>query len=42
MAMKSVPHESPLHYLSSRYDFGFQFVEIFVIEKRLKTAYTLQ
>ncbi len=26
---------SPLHYLSSRSDFGFEFAEIFVIEKRL-------
>ncbi len=25
----------PLHYLSSRSAFGFEFVEIFVIEKRL-------
>jgi hypothetical protein len=25
----------PLRYLSSRSDFGFEFVEIFVIEKRL-------
>jgi hypothetical protein len=25
----------PLHYLSSRFDFGFEFAEIFVIEKRL-------
>ncbi len=25
----------PLHYLSSRSDFGFEFVEIFLIEKRL-------
>jgi hypothetical protein len=25
----------PLHYLSSRYDFGFEFAEIFVIEKLL-------
>jgi len=25
----------PLHYVSSRSDFGFEFVEIFVIEKRL-------
>jgi hypothetical protein len=25
----------PLHYLSSRSDFGFEFAEIFVIEKRL-------
>jgi hypothetical protein len=24
----------PLHYLSSRSDFGFKFAEIFVIEKR--------
>jgi hypothetical protein len=27
----------PLHYLSSRFDFGFEFAEIFVIEKRLPT-----
>ncbi len=26
---------SPLHYVSSRSDFGFEFAEIFVIEKRL-------
>jgi hypothetical protein len=26
---------SPLHYLSSRSDFAFEFAEIFVIEKRL-------
>jgi len=26
---------SPLHYLSSRSDFGFEFSEIFVFEKRL-------
>jgi len=26
---------SPLHYLSSCSDFGFEFAEIFVIEKRL-------
>jgi hypothetical protein len=26
---------SPLHYLSSRSVFGFEFAEIFVIEKRL-------
>ncbi len=26
---------SPLHYLSSRSDFGFKFAEIFVFEKRL-------
>ncbi len=25
----------PLHYLSSRSDFGFEFAEIYVIEKRL-------
>ncbi len=25
----------PLHYLSSRSNFGFEFAEIFVIEKRL-------
>ncbi len=25
----------PLHYLSSRSDFGFEFAEILVIEKRL-------
>ncbi len=25
----------PLHYVSSRTDFGFEFTEIFVIEKRL-------
>jgi hypothetical protein len=25
----------PLHYLSSRSDFGFEFAEIFVIEKRI-------
>ncbi len=28
-------HLDPLHYLSSRSDFGFEFAEIFVIEKRL-------
>ena len=26
---------SPLHYLSSRSDFGFEFADIFVFEKRL-------
>ncbi len=26
---------SPLHYLSSRSDFGFEFAEIFIFEKRL-------
>jgi hypothetical protein len=31
---KYVPPES-LKYLSSRSDFGFEFAEIFVIEKRL-------
>jgi hypothetical protein len=25
----------PLHYISSRSDFGFKFAEIFIIEKRL-------
>jgi hypothetical protein len=25
----------PLHYISSRSDFGFEFAEIFVIKKRL-------
>jgi hypothetical protein len=25
----------PLHYLLSRSDFGFEFAEIFIIEKRL-------
>ena len=25
----------PLHYISSRLDFGFEFAEIFVFEKRL-------
>jgi len=25
----------PSHYLSSRSDFGFEFAEIFIIEKRL-------
>jgi hypothetical protein len=28
----------PLHYVSSRSDFGFEFVEIFVIEKRLPNS----
>jgi hypothetical protein len=27
--------KDPLHYHSSRSDFGFEFAEIFVIEKRL-------
>ncbi len=27
----------PLHYLSSRSDFGFEFAEIFVIEKQIQT-----
>jgi hypothetical protein len=26
---------NPLHYLSSPSDFGFEFAEIFIIEKRL-------
>jgi hypothetical protein len=29
---------SPLHYLSSRSDFGFEFTEIFIIEKRLSDS----
>ncbi len=29
---------SPLHYLSGRSDFGFEFAEIFVFEKRLPAA----
>ncbi len=29
---------TPLHYLSSRSDFGFEFVEIFVIKKRLSES----
>ncbi len=29
----------PLHYLSSRSDFGFEFAEIFVIEKGLPDSY---
>ncbi len=28
----------PLHYLSNRSDFGFKFVEIFIIEKRLSKS----
>jgi hypothetical protein len=28
----------PLHYISSRSDFGFEFAEIFVLEKRLRTS----
>jgi hypothetical protein len=28
----------PLHYLSSRSDFGFEFAEIFVIAKRLSDS----
>jgi hypothetical protein len=31
---KSLP-ESPLHYLSSCYDFGFEIAEIFIVKKRL-------
>jgi hypothetical protein len=30
----------PLHYLASRSDFGFEFAEIFVIEKRLPDSAT--
>jgi hypothetical protein len=32
----------PFHYLSSRSDFGFEFTEIFVIEKRLPELATLR
>jgi hypothetical protein len=28
----------PLHYVSSRSDFGFEFAEIFVIEKRVPVS----
>ena len=28
----------PLHYISSRSDFGFEFAEIFVFEKRLPVS----
>ena len=28
----------PLHYISSRSDFGFEFAEIFVFEKRLTVS----
>jgi hypothetical protein len=31
----------PLHYFSSRSDFGFEFAEIFVIEKRLPDSPSL-
>ena len=27
-----------LHYISSRFDFGFEFAEIFVFEKRLPVS----
>ncbi len=30
--------KSPLHYLSSRSDFGFEFAEIFILEKRLPNS----
>jgi hypothetical protein len=30
----------PLHYISSRSDFGFEFAEIFVIEKQLANSLT--
>ncbi len=30
----------PLHYIASRSDFGFEFAEIFVIEKRLPESFT--
>jgi hypothetical protein len=29
---------SPLHYLSSRSDFGFEFAEIFILEKLLPNS----
>jgi hypothetical protein len=29
---------SPLHYLSGRSDFGFEFAEIFLFEKRLPAS----
>jgi hypothetical protein len=32
----------PFHYLSSRSDFGFEFAEIFVIEKRLTDSTSLR
>ncbi len=28
----------PLHYISSRSDFGFEFTEIFLLEKRLPVS----
>jgi hypothetical protein len=31
-----------LHYISSRSDFGFEFADIFVIEKRLAELGSLQ
>ncbi len=31
---------SPLHYLSSRSDFAFEFAEIFVSEKRVEESVT--
>jgi hypothetical protein len=33
---------SPLYYLSSRSDFGFEFAEIFVIEKQLPEVKALR
>jgi hypothetical protein len=33
-------HIDPLHYLSSRSDFGFELAEIFVMEKRLPDSVT--
>ncbi len=30
--------QGPLHYISSRSDFGFEFAEIFVFEKRLPVS----
>ncbi len=31
----------PLHYISSLFDFGFEFAEIFVFEKRLPVSMSL-
>ncbi len=28
----------PLHYISSRTDFGFEFAEIFILKKRLPVS----
>jgi hypothetical protein len=32
----------PLHYVSSRSDFGFEFAEVFVTEKRLVDSPSLE